>query len=416
MQDWMTPEQAYAAIRAGQAPSGLRVDGDLSFWSTANLTRLPDDLHVGKLTLSSAGDLRALPRGLCCDELIIMNSGLTWLPTDLQVHTRLALTDCPYITRLPYRLGTRHIELHGCGGIKYLPDGIKVTESLIVERCAQLEALPAQLRLRRLLVSDCGRIRSIPADIQVSKSLSARRCVNLDYVPALKTETLDLSSCTSLRELPEGLQARNLDVSGCRALQRWPVDGIAGLRRLNMGGCVLLTALPPGMRQFDALDLRDCISIEAIPERLRIIEWLDIGGLPWRALPLSSRGFQLRWRGVPISGRALFHPDTLTAAEVLDEPNAELRRVMLERMDFARFVRDAHAKTLHEDVDPGGPRQLLEVDLRNDETIICLAVSDPSTGRQYVIRVPPWMRDCHQAAAWIAGFDDPDDYRPVAET
>jgi hypothetical protein len=30
--------------------------------------------------------------------------------------------------------------------------------------------------------------------------------------------------------------------------------------------------------------------------------------------------------------------------------------------------------------------------------------------------VPPNMRTCHQAAAWIAGFDNPKDYRLVAES
>ncbi len=40
----------------------------------------------------------------------------------------------------------------------------------------------------------------------------------------------------------------------------------------------------------------------------------------------------------------------------------------------------------------------------------------PSTGRQYMIRVPPNTATCRQAAAWIAGFDDPDDYHPVLET
>jgi hypothetical protein len=416
MEEWITPEQAQAACDAGQAPRGLRVAGNLAFWSSSNLTHLPDDLQVDRLTLSSVGDLRALPRGLQCDELIITDSGLTWLPDDLQVRTRLSLTRCPYIRTLPHGMSTRHVELRACDGIKYLPADMKATQILAIERCAQLETLPVRLRLQRLAVTECERLRSIPADMQVTKSLTVRGCVNLEFVPPLTVETLDLSGSTSLRELPEGLRVRNLTVANCTGLVDWPVGGITGLRRLDMGGCVQLSALPPDMRQYDALDLRDCVSLRSIPERLRVTDWLDVGGLPWRALPLSSRGFRLRWRGVAISGRALYHPETLTAAEVLDESNAELRRVMLERMDFARFVREARAIVRSEDVDPGGPRQLLEVSLSGDEPLVCLAVSDPSTGRQYVIRVPPWMRTCHQAAAWIAGFNDPDEYQPVHET
>ena len=206
MDEWnwpMTPEQAQATILAGNAPRGIRVAGNLAFWSSSDLTHLPDDLHVDRLTLSGVGNLRALPRGLRCDELIITDSGLTWLPDDLQARTRLSLTRCPYIRTLPHGLGTRHLELHACDGIKYLPSGIKVSESLVIDRCPQLEALPAKLRLRRLEVSECVCVRSIPADMQVTKSLTVRRCVNLEFVPALTVETLDLSNCTSLSELPE---------------------------------------------------------------------------------------------------------------------------------------------------------------------------------------------------------------------
>lgn len=32
------------------------------------------------------------------------------------------------------------------------------------------------------------------------------------------------------------------------------------------------------------------------------------------------------------------------------------------------------------------------------------------------LRAPPTMASCHQAAAWVAGFDNPDDYRPLVET
>jgi hypothetical protein len=85
-------------------------------------------------------------------------------------------------------------------------------------------------------------------------------------------------------------------------------------------------------------------------------------------------------------------------------------------MGYQRFVAEAQAQTIDEDTDAGGARRLLRVPLEHDEPLVCLAVLDPSTGRQYLIRVPPGMKTCHQAAAWIAGFDNPDDYQPIAET
>ena len=85
-------------------------------------------------------------------------------------------------------------------------------------------------------------------------------------------------------------------------------------------------------------------------------------------------------------------------------------------MGYERFVGQAQAQVLDRDRDPGGERQLLRVPLQGDEPLVCISVFCPSTGRQYMLRVPPQMRTCRQAVAWIAGFDNPDDYRPVAET
>ena len=71
---------------------------------------------------------------------------------------------------------------------------------------------------------------------------------------------------------------------------------------------------------------------------------------------------------------------------------------------------------LDRDTDPGGPRELVRIKLPDDEDLVALSCFCPSTNRQYILRVPPETKTCHQAAAWIAGFDDPNDYRPLLET
>ena len=124
----------------------------------------------------------------------------------------------------------------------------------------------------------------------------------------------------------------------------------------------------------------------------------------------------MRWRSVRIDERIAFHPEQLTAREALGEKNAERRRVMIERMGYQRFAKEAAAKVLDEDNDSGGTRQLLWINLHEDEPLVGLSCSCPSTGRQYFIRVPPTMKTCHQAAAWMAGFDNPSLYRPQIET
>jgi hypothetical protein len=149
---------------------------------------------------------------------------------------------------------------------------------------------------------------------------------------------------------------------------------------------------------------------------MRIKRWLDVAESGLRGLPASAWGAQVRWRGVNITGQIAFHPETLTARQALDEPNAELRRLMLERIGPERFVREAAPTVLDTDMDRGGMRRLMRVNIEGDEPYVALEVRDPSTERSYLLRVPPDMDNCRRAAAWIAGFDNPDDYAPVIET
>ena len=58
----------------------------------------------------------------------------------------------------------------------------------------------------------------------------------------------------------------------------------------------------------------------------------------------------------------------------------------------------------------------MRVVIPGEDHLVCIVVKCPTTGRQFVIRVPPQMTNCPQAAAWIAGFDNPKDYEPVLET
>jgi len=184
---------------------------------------------------------------------------------------------------------------------------------------------------------------------------------------------------------------------------------------LNLAGTGF-TELPPGARQVAQLDLRDCAGITSLPRDLEVTSWLDVGGSGIGRLPQALAYVALRWRGVMVSARVAFRPETLTVEEILGETNAEVRRVMLERVGFEWFFRNARAEVLDQDRDPGGERRLLRMPLPGDEPLVCLSVTCPSTGRRYALRVPPKMRSCRQAAAWMAGFDDPDDYRPLIET
>jgi hypothetical protein len=259
-------------------------------------------------------------------------------------------------------------------------------------------------------------LTELPDGLRVEFRLDLRDSPLLNRLPRnLDVGSLILRGCTALERLPEGLAVCFLDLQGCRRVREWPRQMTIGEGQLNLAETGF-SSLPPGLKRLTQLDLRDCAGMVELPDGLEIRSWLEVGGSGLTGLPPSLQGVRLRWRGVRVTERIAFHPESLTTEEILDEPNAELRRVMLERVGFEWFFDRVQAEVLDRDQDPGGERRLLRVQLLRDEPLVCLSVCCPSTGRKYTLRVPPSMKTCRQAVAWTAGFDDPADYHPLVET
>jgi hypothetical protein len=143
------------------------------------------------------------------------------------------------------------------------------------------------------------------------------------------------------------------------------------------------------------------------------------------------------WHGVRVPERVIMQPESLSADDVLAEPNAEVSRVMLERMGIERFMASAQAEVLDRDTvmvsTPlameyrGEPmvletaeyqRELLRVRRRegdgNPNPIVAVRVTCPSTGHGYLLRVPPETVTCQEAVAWTFGMSA-SEYRPLVE-
>lgn len=352
-----SPKEAVNLILDGKAPRTMTVDGPLSLAGNPKL-------------------------------------GPEQLPETLAAST-LDFQDCPQLTTLSPRLQVRNLNLRGCSGLTHLPSPLK---------CYQLD------------LSGTG-ISHLPDDLQVAYKLDLSDCQALETLPSnLKVGTLMLRNCRSLQQLPEGLEVSFLDISGCPQLQTWPQQIHIGQGGLYARGCVGFTRLPDTIGPLAQLDVSGCSRLQQLPEGLRVSSWVDIADTGITQMPTSLQGVQLRWRDVFVEERIVLHPETITVEEILTERNAEIRRVLLERFGYDHFMLQAQAEVLDVDQDPGGERRLLRVPLEGDEDLVCLSVCCPSTADQYIIRVPPDMQSCHQAAAWIAGFDDPDQYQPLVET
>jgi len=90
-----------------------------------------------------------------------------------------------------------------------------------------------------------------------------------------------------------------------------------------------------------------------------------------------------------------------TAQEARDEPNAEVRRVMIQRYnqgDTGRYLSDIGAKVIHEDKDALGlPRRLFRIEQDNDEPFVAIEVTnstpEPDNSRKrYTFRCHPELR------------------------
>lgn len=276
--------------------------------------------------------------------------------------------------------------------------------------------LPAGLQCYSLSLAGQP-LTSLPPGLQVEFKLDLSDCTQLVELPQnLTVSTLVLRNCFRLISLPEGLKVNFLLLDGCASLREWPASAQVNHGWARARGCSALEKLPERLGPLASLDLRGCRRIASIPSEVAVRSWVDLGGTQINSLPEPLRKVGLRWRGVPVTAQIAFFPETLTGAEILAEPNAELRRVMIERVGFEKFLSEVKAQVIDTDHDQGGERKLLRVRLNNDEPIVVVSVHCPSTRRQYLVRVPPDTRTCHQAVAWTAGFDNPDDYAPMQET
>lgn len=317
--------------------------------------------------------------------------------------------------------------------IKLLPPGL--TAPSLRMTCDTLEALPARLNIRRIRVH-CRKLKSVgpglqcdvldladssieelPQDMQARQRINLSGCAQLKTLPGnLVTGSLQLNQCVSLKELPRGLSVSFLELAGCTSLRRLPDDLRMNGGHLILRDCPWITNLPDELGEISGLDISGCLNLTKLPENLKVTSWIDIAGSAVTELPEGLKNVGLRWRGIPVSHRIVFQPETLRAEEILTERNAELRRVMIERLGYEKLLEIARAVELDRDQDAGGERRLLRIPLEGDEDVVCVSVQCPSTGHRFILRVPPYMTSCRQAVAWTAGYDNPDDYAPSVES
>lgn len=159
--------------------------------------------------------------------------------------------------------------------------------------------------------------------------------------------------------------------------------------------------------------------------------------------PHCDDGPSHRWRdgwelyyihGVKVARQIVVAPESLTVAQVREEKNAEVRRVMIERMGWDKFCSEAKLKVIHTDTltaqFPALPvSETVHADMRavtryrkgkevaelleskefrdfDDRPLKFVRVTDPSTGECYILRAWPTNRRAYEAVAQTFGMSE----------
>lgn len=120
--------------------------------------------------------------------------------------------------------------------------------------------------------------------------------------------------------------------------------------------------------------------------------------------------------GVRVPERVIMAPEHLQVHEIEAEPNAEVRRIMVERFGPERYILESGTKLVNTD-ECGA---LYRNEFKDDEALVMVHVvnstpeSDGSS-RKFMLRVPPTVKTAREAVAWTFGLKT-GEYRPYVES
>ncbi len=125
------------------------------------------------------------------------------------------------------------------------------------------------------------------------------------------------------------------------------------------------------------------------------------------------------WNGIEVPQKLICSPETVTADEILNETNAEVRRCYQEKLGSEKFGNLLGLISLDRKTDRFGNELVLyrteKIDKVAGDFIYFAKVVCPSTGRNYFLCVPPGLSGVEEAVSWTFG-KTPGDYRPSIET
>ena len=113
--------------------------------------------------------------------------------------------------------------------------------------------------------------------------------------------------------------------------------------------------------------------------------------------------------GVRVTKQVVMEPETLTVEQIKGEPNAEIRRIMIDRLGVGKYAEKTKAVVIDRDFVfrfPGDESPMPRVLIQLDDKSKWLLGTDGSTHRVYHMPVPNTSTTCKQAHEAISGRPD----------
>ncbi len=119
------------------------------------------------------------------------------------------------------------------------------------------------------------------------------------------------------------------------------------------------------------------------------------------------------WKGVQVPQNVIEKPDQITSESITKETNAEVRRVMIERYGYNRYIKDFGGTLVNEDATgklwkTSERTKVGRKTVRSDEIAVVEVVNgtrEPDgTFKHYFLSVPPEMKTATESVAWTYGL------------
>lgn len=157
------------------------------------------------------------------------------------------------------------------------------------------------------------------------------------------------------------------------------------------------------------LTYKDICIVCSRPIELTVDSQMRLHGSGKPAILFADGSNIYAYQGVSLPHKyATVHPSSWKIEWILEENNAELRRILIHGIGYDRICQASFSEQL----DQWQEYTLLKIDINDDfrEPAHLLKMTCPSTGKIHALRVPPSITSAREAIRWVNWDIDPSEF------